>query len=500
MSRRRLYVITLGIMLSLFMASVEGTVVSTAMPTIVGQLGGLAVYSWVFSAYMLASTTTVPLYGKLSDVYGRRPVYAVALALFLGGSVLCGRAGSMGGLIAARVVQGLGAGGLMPLAFTIIGDLFTFEQRARMQGLFSGVWGVSAVIGPLLGGFLVDRISWHWVFYFNLAPGMLAGLLVWLAWQDGPRPGLVPGRAGPAIDYAGAALLTAAVVVLLMGLFELGSPLSLALMALAAGLGAALLWVERRAADPVLPIPLLRRDRLFAVSCLHGLLAGCAMFGGINYIPLFVQSVLGTGATQAGVTLTPQSLAWVLASLLSSRLLLRYSSRGLALAGMVLLTAGTALMLGIGPAVSQWALMANLAIMGLGMGFSYPAFMIAVQSSVPKRSLGTATSTLQFSRSIGGALGVSVMGAFLSARLAGNLARAGLDPASVPINDLLDPVAGAASSAAVALEGTLRVALAFAIRDIFFIAVAAALLALLATVLAPRHRLASSQQGPRTEP
>ncbi|HNP73648.1 MAG TPA: MFS transporter, partial [Kouleothrix sp.] len=222
MPRQRVILITIGIMLSLFMASMESTVVATAMPTIVSQLGGLSSYSWVFSVYMLTSTTTVPLYGKLSDIYGRRPIYAVAMGLFLLGSLLCGLSQSMSQLIAARAVQGLGAGGLLPLAFIIIGDLFTFEQRARLQGVFSGVWGVSSIVGPLLGGFLVDQISWHWVFYVNVIPGMLAFALVWRAWQDRPR---AVGAARPAIDYAGAGMLTFGVVALLLGLAELGTPL-----------------------------------------------------------------------------------------------------------------------------------------------------------------------------------------------------------------------------------------------------------------------------------
>src|SRR5919106_4590258 len=187
MSRNRIILVTAGIMLSLFLASMESTVVATAMPTIVGQLGGLEHYSWVFSAFMLASTTVVPLLGKLSDIYGRRKLYVFAMALFLMGSVWCGWANSMTQLIFARALQGIGAGGIMPLAFILIGEMFTLEQRARMQGFFSGVWGVSSVIGPLLGGFLVDQFSWRWVFYVNVVPALLAGALVWLAWIDPVR-------------------------------------------------------------------------------------------------------------------------------------------------------------------------------------------------------------------------------------------------------------------------------------------------------------------------
>src|SRR5512133_793957 len=256
-------------MLSLFLASMEGTVVATAMPTIVAQLGGLSIYSWVFSIYMLAATTTVPIYGKLSDLYGRKQVYIVSMAIFLTGSILCGLARTMEQLILFRAVQGVGAGGVLPLVFTIIGQLFSLEQRARMQGLFSGVWGVSAVIGPLMGGFLVDRVSLHWVFYINIVPGLLASALVWFAWKSPARE----RAARVAVDYPGAVLLTLGVLSLLLALDMPGGPLGWALLFTAACLFAGRVWVERRAADPILPLPLFR-DRLFTVSIIHGLMAG----------------------------------------------------------------------------------------------------------------------------------------------------------------------------------------------------------------------------------
>ena len=318
MSQRRIAVVTLGVMLSLFMAAVESTVVATAMPTIVAELGGLASYSWVFSAYMLTSTTTVPLYGKLSDLYGRRQIFFIAMALFLIGSILSGLSGSMGQLVAFRALQGLGAGGLMPLAFIMIGDMLSFEQRARMQGLFSGVWGFASIVGPLLGGFLVDHLSWHWVFFVNILPALLSTLLVGVGWRDLHRD---PNAARPAIDYAGAVLLTTAVVALLLGLFELGSPVSGVLLAVAVMLFVALYWVERRAVDPVLPLRLFR-GRLFAVATAQGLFAGWAMFGSTNFVPLFGQTVLGVSATAAGSALTPMMLGWTLASIVGSRLLL----------------------------------------------------------------------------------------------------------------------------------------------------------------------------------
>jgi len=496
MSRNRVIAITAGVMLSLFMASMESTVVSTAMPTIVSQLGGLESYSWIFSIYMRTSTTTVPLFGKLSDLYGRRLVYVAAMALFLIGSLLCGLSNSMGQLIAARSIQGLGAGGLLPLAFIIIGDIFTLEQRARMQGLFSGVWGVSSVVGPLLGGFLVDQVSWHWVFYVNILPGLLAMALVWLAWQDKPRAADAPR---PTLDYAGAALLTAGVALLLLGLLELGQPLSWVLLPVALLLFVALVYVERRAPDPVLPLKLFR-DRVFAVACLHGILAGFAMFGSVSYVPLFVQAVLGTSATVAGATLTPMLLCWVGASIIGSRLLLNVGYRTLALIGMALLVVGAFLMTRVGVGSSQLLIGLALGLMGVGMGLSIPAFLIAVQSTVERRALGTATSTVQFSRSIGGTFGVSLMGLALSLGLTRSLQAAGVDPTSVSVEGLLNPLAQASTPPAV--EQSLRLALASAMQGVFLMALIASVLGLIAVAFAPGGRIAQIARpaAPDSEP
>ena len=290
MSDKRIRVVIVGIMLSLFLAAVESTVVATAMPTIVAQLGGLSSYSWVFSAYMLTSTTTVPLYGKLSDLYGRRRLYFISMTIFLVGSILSGVSQNMGQLIAFRALQGLGAGGLLPLTFIMIGDMLSLEQRARMQGLFSGVWGVASVVGPLAGGFLVDRLSWHWVFFVNVAPALLAAFLVGVGWREFRHPD--PQRAKPSIDYAGVVLLSLGVLAFLLGLLELGTPFAWIGVLLALACFFALYRVERRAMDPVLPVSLFS-DRLFAVATLQGLLAGWAMFGSTNFVPLFGQAVMG---------------------------------------------------------------------------------------------------------------------------------------------------------------------------------------------------------------
>src|SRR5215216_4572065 len=486
MSRNRIILVTAGIMLSLFLASMESTVVATAMPTIVGQLGGLEHYSWVFSAFMLASTTAVPLYGKLSDIYGRRNLYISAMALFLTGAVWCGLANSMTSLIFARALQGIGAGGIMPLAFILIGEMFTLEQRAKMQGLFSGVWGVSSIVGPLLGGFLVDQLSWRWIFYINVFPGLLAAALVAFAWRDHHAH----GQERPAVDYAGAALLTVSVVMLLLGLMSSGLS-SWILIAGALVLFALLVWVERRAADPVLPLPLFR-DRLFSTATAHGVLTGWALFGSISFIPLFVQAVLGTTATQAGITITPMLLGWVTASIIGTRLMLTIGYRKLGLIGTALFSVGAFLMSTAGMNTSQISLMVFVALMGIGMGLSIPSFLIAVQTTVSRRQLGTATSTLQFSRSIGGTLGVSVMGAALSPRLAAILAESHLAPALV--QQLLTPLPG---SEVVIAEGA-RAAMADGIHLVFGIAFAAAILAMVTVFFTPRKEL-TDQHAEREE-
>lgn len=481
-------VVTAGIMLSLFLSSMESTVVATAMPTIVGQLGGLEHYAWVFAAYMVASTTTVPLYGKLSDLYGRRRLYVVAMALFLAGSVLCGMAGSMPQLILARAVQGAGAGGIMPLAFILIGEMFSMQERARMQGFFSGVWGVSSIVGPLLGGFIVDQLSWPWIFYVNVLPGLLAAALVVLAWQD-----QIGRDAKPVVDYAGAALLTAGLVTLLIGLMEPGSTQSWLLLALAGVLFAALVLVEQRAPDPILPLPLFKQ-RLVLVTIGHGTLAGMAMFGSISFVPLFVQSVLGTSALQAGITITPMLLGWVGASIISTRIMFRVGYRTLGMLGTSGLVAGSFLLARAGADSSQLSVMGFVGMMGVGMGFAIPPYFIAVQSSVERRLLGTATSMVQFSRSMGGTIGVSIMGAALSVRLAANLKAGGLDPGLV--SQLLDPLPGAV----VMVNEGVRLALANAINLVFVVAFIAAASALLPTLFAPRTALAEDTKQVAAEP
>ncbi len=452
MSSRRRWVVTVGVMTGMLLAALEATIVGTAMPTIVAALGGLAHYSWVFSAYLLTSTVTVPVWGKLSDLFGRRRLFQIGVFVFLLGSALCGFAQSMTQLIVWRAVQGLGAGALVPLAMTIIGDIFTLEERAKMQGLFSGVWGVSSVFGPLVGGFITDQLSWRWVFLINIPVGIAAAALIGFALVEPKR------ETRPSIDYAGAAVLTLAMTMLLLVLGEgsdprlLLQPRNLALMTAIGVLLAAFVRIEKRAVDPVVPFELFR-NRVVSVAIIVGFLAGIAMFAAITFVPLLAQGVLGATATEAGSFLTPHMLSWVLASIIGGRLLIRMGSRTLVLIGLALMLAGFCALATFTRDTPRMVMVLELILIGSGLGLTMLTLLIASQHAVPREQLGITTSLNQFSRSMGGALGVAVLGALL----ASGLAAYSHDP-----NALVNPEARAKIAPADlralqgALEGTLR--------------------------------------------
>lgn len=398
-----------SLLLSISMAAMEMTVVSTAMPTVVGDLGGIHFYSWVFTAYLLTSTVTVPLYGKLADLYGRKPVLLFGIAVFLAGSMASGLARGIGALIAFRAVQGLGAGAMQPTTLTIVGDIYNLEERARMQGVFGAVWGVAGLIGPLLGGVIVKYLSWRWVFFINVPAGIAAAALLVGALHENVE------HRRHSLDWAGSALLTFGLTALLFGAqggWASGLGLPVAALCLTA------FWfVERRAPEPVLPLELFRQ-RVMAVATGAGALVGAGMISMVTYVPLYVQGVLGGSPTEAGSAITPMVIGWPIASAISGRALPRIGFRILVRSGLIISAlAAAALAVLLRPGAPLWVPQAMTALFGVGLGLANTALLIAVQTSVGWRQRGVATASTMFARTIGGTLAVGVLGALLSAAL-----------------------------------------------------------------------------------
>jgi EmrB/QacA subfamily drug resistance transporter len=440
-SLRRRRAITAGLLLGMSLGALEATVVGTAMPTVVATLGGLAHYSWVFSAYLLTSTASVPIWGRLSDLYGRRRLYILGIVVFLVGSALSGAARSMTELIVFRAIQGLGAGAVIPLSMTIVGELYTLEERPRTQAVFSGVWGVASVAGPLVGGYITDALSWRWVFYLNLPFGVLALATIALAYPPLSR------APGARVDWVGAGLLFAGVTALLIALGGETSAVALWLGATAVLL-AAFVVVERRVADPILPLDLFH-DRVVSHTLLVVFMTGMAMFGAIAFVPLFVQAVMGGTATQAGQALTPLFLGWVATSIVGARLTVAIGYRPVAIAGCALLAAGFVGLALLDAQSTTAVLFVEVLVLGSGMGLSMLSLLLAVQHGVDRSRLGLATSLNQFARSVGAAIGVAVLGTLLARSLSGVGLEGGLD--AMRSGSLVLPPA-ARAQVAVALE------------------------------------------------
>jgi EmrB/QacA subfamily drug resistance transporter len=409
-----------GILLSTFLAASEATVIATAMPSVVADLGGLELYGWVGAMYMLAMTVTIPIWGKMADLWGRKPVILAGIATFLIGSAACGMAPTMGTLIGARVLQGIGGGGVQPIAMTIVGDMFAPKERARMQGVFGAVWGVSAIVGPILGGVIVRAMSWRWVFYLNVPFGVLSMLLLGLAL--GPRPTSVSGRRP--IDFAGAALLSVSVLALLAGVAGRWPALLVPLSAIALVL---FVIVERRQPEPLVPMDLMRQ-RVIAISSAICVAIGGVMTGTVIYLPLFAQSVFDASPAAAGATVAPMLVGWPLASALSGRILLAVGARPLVRFGMSIVgVAAIALDVMLHRGASLDAIRVCMFVFGTGMGLASTANVITVQDSVPFQRRGVATASMMFFRTIGGAIAVGVLGAVLAHSLAGRVPENVLD-------------------------------------------------------------------------
>jgi len=502
LTRRGRILATVGIMTGLLLAALDQTIVGTAMPRIVAELHGLDYYAWVLTAYMVASTTTVPIAGKLGDLFGRKPLLLVGMAGFVAASALCGQAQDMVQLVAFRAFQGLFGGVLFATVFASIADLYPPRERPKVQGLFGGIWGISSVIGPTAGGFLTDNVGWRWVFYVNLPLGIaaIAFVALTMAWKR--------GGSRHDIDFVGAALLTAGLVPLLVAFsitrdHDWGSGEVLGLLAFAAVMLVAFFFAERRAREPIVPFELFT-DRTFTVSVLTGFLVMFGMFGTIVYVALIYQGVLGITATNSGLLVTPMMFGLVAASIASGQLMVRIRRyRYIGTFGTAAAATGLWLLSQARPGTPESEVVRDLVIVGIGIGATMPLYLNAVQSALPPRLTGVVTSQVQFWRNIGGTVGVALLGSILAHRLPleieGSLAALPLPPqvrAALPqgagnAQTLFDPAqlaairAGLPAAAQGAFDQVLlaiRGALASALHDVFLYGAAVVALGIVASV------------------
>ncbi|MEH7110156.1 MDR family MFS transporter [Bacillus sp. JJ1764] len=405
-----------AVMLAMFMGAIEATIVSTAMPAIVADLGGFKLYSWVFSAYLLMNSVTVLIYGKLSDLFGRKPILTIGISFFLIGSILCGFASSMKMLIVFRLIQGFGAGAVTPIATTIVGDIYTTEERAKIQGYLSSVWGISAVTGPAIGGLLVQYVSWRYVFWINVPLGILSLIGLWMFLHENIRKKLHE------IDYIGAVLITIAISSIMFVLVEGGVHWSWGSWQIIGLLAAVVLsligfiYQEGRAKEPIMPFSIWRQKSIF-IANITSLTTGIMLIGISSFLPTFVQGVMEQPPIIAGFTLTTMSIGWPIASALSGKMLNTIGYRKTSLIGGVFLIIGSVTFVTMTASVGPvWAAIGSFFI-GVGMGLTSTAFIVSIQSTVSWEQRGIATAANMFMRNLGNTIGAALLGGILNNRL-----------------------------------------------------------------------------------
>jgi EmrB/QacA subfamily drug resistance transporter len=430
--------ILLSVMLSVGLIAIDATILATAVPSIVNDLGGFSQFPWLFSVYLLAQAVSVPIFAKFTDLMGRKPIMLVGIGLFVTGSILCGISWSMPALIAFRALQGLGAGAIMPTSMTIIGDIYSVAERARVQGYVASVWAMSAVVGPTLGGLFVDFLNWRWIFFVNIPLGALA------AWWLGRRFHEQVVRKQHRIDVAGSALLGVGASLVVLGLLEGGvlwswtSLPSIAILTVGVALMIVFGFVERRAAEPILP-GWLFRSRLLNSTNLAGLGVGVMLIGLTSFIPLYAQGVLHTSALVAGFALAALTLGWPLAASIAGRIYLRIGFRRTALIGAVVITIGAALLDLLSVDSSVWQVASTCFVIGLGLGLVASPTLIAAQSAVDWERRGVVTGTNVFARSMGSAIGIAVFGAIANASLSRGIGgRISSTTSAIPVS-VLEP-------------------------------------------------------------
>ncbi|GIP40918.1 MFS transporter [Paenibacillus sp. J31TS4] len=496
--RKRPFILA-GVMLAGFMSAIEATIVATAMPSIVADLGGFAVFSWVFSGYLLMQAITIPIYGKLADLYGRKPVFAIGVLLFLIGSIACGFSQSMTALILFRMLQGLGAGAVQPISTTIVGDIYTMEERGKIQGYLASVWGVSSVIGPALGGFFVQFTHWAWVFWMNVPIGILSLLLIVFFLKEEVKP------TRRQVDYAGSLLLFVSVGALMLLLIGGGSlwswtswPIGVLAVLFAAGF-TAFLFQEKRAPEPMMPLYLWKR-RIISTANAAAFTTGALLIGLSTFLPTYVQGVMDRSPTVAGFTLAVMSIGWSLAATLGGRWVLRIGFRRMAVAGGILLTAGSVFFLLMKPDYGPLFPGIGSFILGIGMGLTATTFIVSIQNSVQWTERGVATASHMFMRILGNTVGAALLGGLLNSRMTAYLAetesRTGLSLHLDLANDLLDPVKKAALDPQ--LVSLVQEGLVVSLHNVYWGVFGFACLSLLLVLLFPS--IPVGQKGPSASP